>query len=334
MIKRALITGVTGQDGAYLARFLIKNGYKVFGVSRKLTPDNTIGLSFLGILEEIDLFEVDLLDLNKVIGLFEKIQPQEVYNLSAQSSVDYSFQTPALTFSYNTASVQNLLECIRLVNNDIRYYQASSSEMFGNVSLKNLPISESLLFHPVSPYGISKASAHWLTVNHREAYGIFSCCGILFNHESALRGDQFVIKKIIRSALEIKSGKRDFLTLGNLAIQRDWGYAPKYVEAMWLMMQKEEPKDYIICSGYYASLQEVVLRVFEKLDLNMIRHLRLDNSFIRSLDLNVIYGDNSMAKRDLQWNYDINVDQLVNYLIKDIADYMSWLENNKTLKDS
>lgn len=321
---KALITGITGQDGAYLAKLLIEKDYEVIGTTRKANNQEFFGLSFLGIKDKVEIIQLDLTNPARVLEILEEYHPEEVYNLAAQSSVGQSFKFPQETFTFNTLSVMNLLEGIRQVNKKIRFYQASSSEMFGNVSLQHLPIRESLLFHPVSPYGISKASAHWLTVNYREAYGIFTACGILFNHESALRGAQFVIKKLIHTALQIKAGNAETLTLGNLAVSRDWGYAPKYVEAMYKMLQQEKPSDYIICSGNLCTLQELVLMVFDQLGLDMGKHLRLNQAFMRSLDLGVIYGDNTKAKSELGWEYNMDTSDLINQLIEDEQAWMKW----------
>lgn len=328
-MKNALITGISGQDGAYLAQFLLSKGYRVIGQTRQTDSKSLYRLAYLGIDKQVELTYYDLTDPKSVLSCLEEYHPQEIYNLAAQSSVGYSFQIPQETFSFNTLSVINLLEGIRQFDKKIRFYQASSSEMFGNVSLQNLPIRESLLFHPVSPYGISKASAHWLTVNFREAYGLFTACGILFNHESPLRGENFVIKKLINTALKIQAGEAETLTLGNLAVSRDWGYAPKYVEAMWKMLQQEHPGDYIICSGNLSTLQELVLKVFDQLGLDMSKHLRLDQAFMRSLDLGVIYGDNTKAKAELEWEYNLSAEALIAQLIADEREWMAWEDKNK-----
>ena len=218
----------------------------------------------------------------------------------------------------------NILEGIRLKSPETKYYQASSSEMFGNIGVENLPLKEDVLFHPASPYGISKASAHWITVNYREAYGLKACCGILFNHESCLRGENFVIKKIIRTALEIKAGKTDLLQLGNLSVQRDWGYAPKFVEAMWLMLQQDSFKEYLICSGEVNSLRNIAQTVFDKLGLDFDKHVQIEDSLMRNVELDIIYGDNAKAKEDLAWNYDMSSDKLIATLIKDEEAFLEW----------
>jgi GDPmannose 4,6-dehydratase len=324
MPKTALITGISGQDGVYLAQLLCGKGYRVVGLTRKASPVSQFRLAYLGIADLVQVAECDLASPTEVLRCLETHQPDEIYNLAAQSSVEVSFHQPRDTFSINTQSVINLLEAIRQFNRRIRFYQASSSEMFGSVSLANLPIRESLLFYPVSPYGISKASAHWLTVNYREAYGLFTACGILFNHESALRGPNFVIKKVINTALKIKQGEANTLTMGNLAISRDWGYAPYYVEAMWRMLQQDKPSDYIICSGQVTSLLAIVNLVFSKLGLDMAECLRLDTKLMRSLDLAIIYGDNSKAQRELAWKYDLTTEQLIDRLLHDEEHLIQW----------
>ncbi|MCU0450494.1 MAG: GDP-mannose 4,6-dehydratase [Bernardetiaceae bacterium] len=324
MPKTALITGISGQDGVYLAQLLSNKGYRVIGITRKVNPAAQFRLAYLGIADQVQVAECDLVSPTEVLRCLETYQPDEIYNLAAQSSVELSFHQPRGTFSVNTQSVINLLEAIRQFNRRIRFYQASSSEMFGSVSLANLPIRESLLFYPVSPYGISKASAHWLTVNYREAYGLFTACGILFNHESALRGPNFVIKKVVNTAMKIKQGEANTLVMGNLAISRDWGYAPYYVEAMWRMLQQEKPSDYIICSGQVTSLLAIVNLVFSKLGLDMAECLRLDTKLMRSLDLAIIYGDNSKAQRELAWNYDLTIERLIDRLLQDEAHLIQW----------
>jgi GDPmannose 4,6-dehydratase len=316
-MKIAIITGISGQDGAYLAKLLLDKGYKVIGVIRPNRNRQLSGLNFLGIEEKVDLQELDMLNQKSVEKLVEEYQPNEFYNLAAQSSVGVSFKKPVATFEFNTISVINILEAIRLKSPETKYYQASSSEMFGNIGLENLPLKESVLFNPASPYGISKASAHWITVNYREAYGIKACCGILFNHESCLRGENFVIKKIVRTALEIKAGKTDVLELGNLSVQRDWGYAPKFVEAMWLMLQQDDFKEYLICSGEVTSLKNIAENVFEKLELDFDRYVKVEQSLMRKVELDIIYGDNSKAKNELGWDYDFSTDELIDLLISD-----------------
>ena len=236
-MKTAIITGVTGQDGAYLSELLLKKEYRVVGLVRSVTGSRTDKLQYLGIHDQVELYECDLQDLSQVIKMISGFKPDEIYNLAAQSSVSLSFQQPIGTIQFNINSVVNILEAIRLINPKIKFYQASSSEMFGKIEA--LPITEETKFHPLSPYAISKVAAHYITINYRESYGVFACCGILFNHESYLRGNNFFVKKVITGALDILHGKKDHIELGQLDIKRDFGFSKRYVEAMWLMLQKE-----------------------------------------------------------------------------------------------
>lgn len=325
----AMISGISGQDGALLAAFLLNKEYQVIGLVPSDRGSDLFRLDYLHIRHKVQIRSVDLLDPVDLQNLLEDIKPQEFYNLAAISSVGISFQAPRLTFDFNTRSVMNLLETIRQVSPQTRFYHASSSEMFGNVGKERLPIKESFLFHPVSPYGISKASAHWLTVNYREAYKLRACCGILFNHESALRPPNFVIKKIVRTAVEISSGMDKKLTLGNIAVSRDWGYAPLYVEAMWLMLQQEDLDDYLICSGISLSLEDFFRKVFERLNIDIGHYVTIDRSLMRNLDLEIIYGDNSKAKNTLGWKYDLGPDDLVDLLVKDEQEFMAWEASKK-----
>lgn len=323
-MKTAVISGITGQDGVYLANFLLGKGYKVIGLIPSHRSSDYFRLNYLGIREKIVLRKIDLLIVKEIEIFLEDTKPDEFYNLAAISSVGISFQQPYETFGFNTTSVINILECIRKVTPQTRFYQASSSEMFGNIGHDRLPIRESFLFHPVSPYGISKASAHWLAVNYREAYKLNTCCGILFNHESALRPPHFVIKKIIRGAIEISKGRKEKLILGNIAIIRDWGYAPFYVEAMWQMMQQEKLDDYLICSGTSISLENFIVMVFNQLDLQADQFISIDSSLKRSLDLEIIFGDNAKAKKELNWHYQLSTVDLIKKLIADENDFMTW----------
>jgi len=253
----------------------------------------------------------------------------EIYNLAAQSSVASSFNKPTETINFNIISTTNLLEAIRVTNPKIKFYQASSSEMFGNVDKNNLPINKNTAFRPISPYGISKATSHWVTVDYREAYNIFAVCGICFNHESVFRSKYFVIKKIINTAVKISIGFDRKLRLGNLNVYRDWGYAPKYVEAMWLMMQQDVPQDYVISSGQAHSLEEFVKNVFDKLDLDMKKFIKIDKNLFRPLDIQINYGDNSEARNNLKWNYNMSFKQLTDKLVEDEIHYIKWEANKK-----
>lgn len=310
-MKKAIITGINGQDGAYLASFLLNIGYTVIGFTRKKSSTFK-GLEYLKILDKIEIVECDLLKINKVAELLSAIQPDEIYNLAAQSSVYQSYKEPINTFEFNTLSVFNLIESIKNINPKIKLYQASSSEMFGRV--KKLPITEDSLIHPVSPYAISKVAAHYTCVNYRESYGMFISCGILFNHESYLRNDNFFIKKVIRESLEISLGKREVLKVGNIDIKRDFGYAPKYVEAMYLMLQQNQPSDFLICSGQSVSLREIIHYIFDKLSISKDLCV-IDPTFYRPSDIEDIYGINEKAKKELNWNYQLNFFNVLDILL-------------------
>lgn len=300
MRKVGIITGITGQDGAYLSRLLLEKGYRIIGLTRSYQKDNLRKLAFLGILDRVEIVEADLEDLTQLIRIFQQFAPHEIYNLAAQSSVSLSFQQPIATMRFNMISTLNILEAIKLVDQNIRLYQASSSEMFGHV--KDLPITENHTLHPLSPYAISKASAHWTTANYRESYDIWAGSGILFNHESFLRSPNFFVKKVIRSAIAIHKGEQEILEVGNIDIKRDFGYAPAYVEAMWLMLQQDQPDDYIICSGTSVSLRSIIEHVFQALNIPIDR-LRINPDYYRPTDIQDIYGDNRKAKKALNWDY-------------------------------
>jgi len=323
-MKKALITGITGQDGAFLSKFLLDKGYQVTGVVRNLASVNDDKFNYLGIKNKIDLLEVNLMDLSNIIRVLKDGDYVEVYNLAAQSSVSLSFNQPIGTLEFNIISVANLLEAIRIVNAKIKFYQASSSEMFGNVKRENLPVDDNSIFSPVSLYGISKASGHWITNSYREAYGLFAVCGILFNHESVFRKSNFVTKKIINTAVKISRDLADSLVLGNLDVYRDWGYAPDYVRAMWQMLQSQEPRDVVVCSGEVHSLKEFVEIVFQKLGLNYEKYLKIDRKLYRPIDLKIIYGDNSKAKKYLGWQNTMTFEQLIEKLIEDEIEYLNW----------
>ena len=320
---KALITGVNGQDGSYLTKLLLEKDYEVVGVIRN-EKSNLNGLKYLGVYDQIELKTINLNIKREVKKIFEYFKPDEVYNFAAQSSVGQSFKHPINTLRSNTTSVVAMLEAIRESDLDVKFYQASSSEMFGN--LMGTMIFEDGHFHPASPYGISKAAAHWLTINYREAYNIFACCGILFNHESALRGENFVSSKIIRGAINIKKGKQKKIKLGNLNVYRDWGYAPLYVEAIWSMMQKESPGDYIICSNNIMSLEDFATQVFNHLDLDFNKHVEIDQNLMRAVDLFKMQGNNTRASEYLGWNYKMTNEELIGQLIDDYKKYMEWEE--------
>lgn len=320
MQKTAIITGITGQDGAYLSQLLLEKDYKVIGLVRRDAEESFFGLEYLKILEKITIEKCSLLDIADIKNAFEKFKPDEVYNLAAQSSVGLSFEKPFETINFNILSVLNLLEAIKETDKKIRFYQASTSDMFGNID--KLPVTENSVIHPASPYGISKATGHWMTVNYRESYGLFACCGILFNHESYLRAPNFFVKKVIRESLEIKEGMRDELRVGNIDLRRDFGYAPDYVKAMWSMLQQDMPKDYIVCSGESISLREIVEYVFEKLGIDKSK-IVIDKSFFRPNDIKNIYGANEKAKKELGWEYGKTFFEVLDILIEEEKDNLA-----------
>jgi GDPmannose 4,6-dehydratase len=313
-MKTALISGITGQDGAYLAKFLTDKGYKVYGLIRSFTGSNTFRLRYLGIADQVELTECDLQDLSQVIKIILETKPVEIYNLAAQSSVSLSFKQPIGTIQFNINSVVNILEAIRLINPAIRFYQASSSEMFGKI--EELPITEDSKLHPLSPYAISKVAAHHITVNYRESYGLYACCGILFNHESFLRGDNFIVKKALTGAFDILSGKKECIEFGNLEVKRDFGFSKKYVEAMWLMLQQDKADDFVISSGQSVFLYEVVEYIFNKLGIPLSA-IKINKGFLRPTDIIDIYGSNKKAHRLLGWDYHLNFFEVLDILIEE-----------------
>lgn len=312
MTKVALITGITGQDGAYLADLLLKKNYTVIGLVRSYSHINRKGLNYLNIGDKVNLMECDLTDLSQVISIIKEVQPTEIYNLAAQSSVSLSFKQPIGTISFNIISVLNILEAMRMVKPDIKFYQASSSEVFGINN--DLPIKENSSIIPISPYSISKASAFWITKNYRDSYNLFSCSGILFNHESYLRSDNFFIKKVIMESLKIKAGKAKILEVGNIDIKRDFGWAPRYVEAMYLMLQQQVPDDFLICSSHSVSLRAIISFVFEYLNIPM-NCLVVSEKLYRPTEILNMYGDNSKAKDKLGWQYNMSFYDVLKILI-------------------
>lgn len=327
-MKTAIITGVTGQDGAYLSELLLAKGYKVIGITRDTSEFRLRNLKFLDIADKIELIKANLTDLSNIFRILEKSEPDELYHLAAQSSVGLSFEQPIGTLEFNIISTANLLEAIRIINPKVRFYHASSSEMFGKLKQEQLPVTEETVLHPVSPYSISKASAHWTTINYREAYGLHSVCGILFNHESALRGDNFVTKKILNTAIKIKKGIEKELVLGNLDVKRDWGYAPEFVKAMWLMLQQDNADDYIICSGIPHSLKQFAETAFELLNLEFDKHVKINKDFYRPVELEIIYGNNAKAKKNLNWDYSVTFGELIGRLLRDEEKFIEWEKMN------
>ena len=286
----------------------------MIGIIRSQYGSNLSRLKYLGLIGKITLVEGDLGDLSQVLTILNSYKPAEIYNLAAQSSVSLSFQQPIGTIEFNVRSVLNILEAIRLSNPAIRFYQASSSEMFGLVN--DLPITESSLIHPLSPYAISKVTGHYICINYRESYNMYACSGILFNHESYLRGENFFIKKLIHGALDILNGKEEFLEFGNLDIKRDFGWSEKYVEAMWLMLQQDKPEDFVICSGMSLTLREIVHYVFDKLNLDR-NLIRVNPKYFRPTEILDIYGSNEKAKNVLSWNYQMSFFDVLDRIIEE-----------------
>ncbi|MFO1059538.1 MAG: GDP-mannose 4,6-dehydratase [Dongiaceae bacterium] len=315
MSRRALITGITGQDGALLAGLLLGRGYEVAGLVRPNGPVDRSRLERLGIAGRVSLRAVDLCDPAGLAEALAAVAPQEIYNFAAQSSVARSFAEAAPTFALNALAVVHLLEATRAVAPGARFYQASSSEMFGNAD--RLPITEASPLRPVSPYGIAKAAAHQVAGLYRRAHGMFIACGILFNHESVLRPPHFVTKKILAAAVRIAAGSGERLALGDLSIRRDWGYAPAYVEAMAAMLQQDLPDDFVICSGAAHSLEEFVAESFAAVGLDWRRHVDLDPALRRPSEIAVTYGDAGRARHRLGWDYQMRFQALIRRLVED-----------------
>lgn len=314
MKKRALITGITGQDGAYLAQLLLSKGYEVFGTFRRTSTINTKRLNYLGIQDHIKLIPCDLLDMGNIIKVLNEVQPHEVYNLAAQSFVGVSFEQPVVTGEITGLGVTRLLDAIKLADDEIRFYQASTSEMFGQV--QEIPQNEKTPFYPRSPYGIAKLYAHWMTVNYRESYNMYACSGILFNHESPLRGEEFVTRKITQTVARIRHGQENELRLGNLDAKRDWGYAPEYVEAMWLMLQKGKPEDFVVATGEAHTVREFVEAAFSYVDLDWKDYVVVDPAFYRPAEVELLIGDCSKAKEKLGWQPKIKFEDLVGLMVE------------------
>lgn len=314
MTKSALITGVSGQDGAYLSRFLLSQGYRVHGLlARRATP-TVWRLEELGVLEQVNLVDGDLSDLSSLVRILQTTRVSEIYNLGAQSFVATSWNQPILTAQVTGVAVVNLLEAVRIVNPEIRFYQASTSEMFGKAA--EVPQKESTPFHPRSPYGVAKLFGHWTTVNYRESFGIFTCSGILFNHESPLRGLEFVTRKITNAVAKIKAGKLDKLTLGNLEARRDWGFAGDYVEAMWAMLQQDEPSDFVVATGRTASVGEFCQKAFECAGLDWQKYVEIDKSLLRPAEVELLQGDASLAQAKLDWKPKVSLEQLIEMMVQ------------------
>lgn len=311
MAKRALITGITGQDGSYLAELLLQKGYEVIGMVRRSSTVNFERIAH--IQDEVRMVPGDLLDEVSMIEILRTYRPEEVYNLAAQSFVQTSFGQPVLTGETTALGVTRLLDAIRLVDPEIRFYQASSSEMFGKV--KEVPQTETTPFHPRSPYGVAKVYGHWITVNYRESYGLHGTSGILFNHESPRRGMEFVTRKISHTVAKIKLGKATELRLGNLDAKRDWGFAGDYVDAMWRMLQNDEPEDYVICTGTTHSVREFCEQAFSHVGLNWEDHVVIDDAFMRPAEVDLLVGDAKKAADELGWIPETSFPDLVRMMV-------------------
>ncbi len=308
---RALITGITGQDGSYLAEFLLEKGYEVVGMVRRASTESFERIDH--IKDKLTFAQADLLDQLSMLRMIEEHHPDEVYNLAAQSFVPTSWAQPVLTGEFDALGVTKMLEAIRQVDTKIKFYQASSSEMFGRV--QEVPQTETTPFYPRSPYGVAKVYGHWITVNYRESYGIHACSGILFNHESPRRGLEFVTRKITDGAARIKLGLADKLALGNLDAKRDWGYAGDYVRAMWLMTQHDPAEDMIIASGETHSVRDFVEAAFSHLDLDYKEYVVTDPRFVRPAEVDLLLGNPEKARKDLGWELTVGFDQLVKMMV-------------------
>ena len=331
MGKRALITGITGQDGAYLSNLLLNKGYEVYGAVRRTSSINTGRLSELGILENINIVTMDLSEITNIQRVIEKIEPDEIYNLAAQSFVQTSFDQPIYTSEIDAIGVSRILEVIRTMGGKSKFYQASTSEMFGKV--QDSPQTEKTAFYPRSPYGVSKLYGHWMTVNYREAWNIHACSGILFNHESPLRGIEFVTRKISLGVAEIAKGKKEDISLGNLNAERDWGFAGDYVEAMWLMLQQKSPKDFIIATGETHSVRHFAEKAFSVIDVDIEwvsnddvelgkckksgkALIKVNKEYNRPAETDHLLGDATLAKNEIGWKPTINFNDLVEMMVK------------------
>ncbi len=314
-MKKAFITGVTGQDGSYLAEFLLEKNYKVYGLTRRTSTQNFERIKHIIHEPNLELISGDLIDQNSLNLALKKIQPDEIYNLAAQSFVQASWQQPVLTGEFTALGVTRMLEAMRLVCPKAKFYQASSSEMFGKV--RETPQNENTPFYPRSPYGVAKVYGHWITVNYRESYNLFAVSGILFNHESPRRGLEFVTRKITNAIARIKLGKQNFVELGNLDAKRDWGYAKDYVRAMWLMLQQDKPDDYVIATGETHSVRELLKIACEEAGLsNWKKYFKHNKKFDRPAEVDLLIGDASKAEKKLNWKPEVNFRELVKIMVE------------------
>ena len=311
-MKSAIITGITGQDGSYLAELLLEKGYKVYGLKRRTSDLNFGNCEHLK--NDIEFMYADMTDIPSLIAAVKKAQPDEVYNLAAQSFVQTSWEQPILTGEVDAFGVTNLLEAIKMEKKDAHFYQASTSEMFGKVQA--IPQSETTPFYPRSPYGVAKLYGHWITINYRESYDMFACSGILFNHESPRRGLEFVTRKVSMAVAKIKNGMQKELFLGNLDSKRDWGFAGDYVKAMWLMLQQEVADDYVIATGETHTIREMCDVAFKYVGLNYEDFVKVDPKFFRPAEVEILLGDPTKAKKALGWKLDVDFKQLIEMMVQ------------------
>jgi len=332
-VKKALITGITGQDGAYLAKYLLEKGYEVFGTIRRVSTPNFWRLQALDIFDKVTLIPADLIDTGSLIEALKKSEPDEVYNLAAQSFIATAFEEPIQNAEVTALGVTRILEAIRFFNPSIKFYQASTSEIFGNTPFKIQ--NEETPFVPASPYATAKLYGHWITVLYRQGYGMFSCSGILFNHESPLRGIEFVTRKISNAVAKISLGLDKEILLGNLDAERDWGYAPDYVRAMHLMMQTKEASDFVIATGESHSVREFAQVAFDVVGLDWQEHVKVDKRFIRPHDVMHLQGDYSKAKKILGWKPAVSFKKLVEIMVKeDLNRWQHWLDGKPVICDA
>jgi len=310
-MKTALVTGVTGQDGSYLADFLLEKGYRVIGMVRRTSTINFDRISH--IQDKIELAQGDLLDQVSLVDIMKEYQPDEIYNLAAQSFVPTSWRQPVLTGEFTALGVTRMLDAMRMVVPEARFYQASSSEMFGKV--REVPQNERTPFYPRSPYGVAKVYGHWITVNYRESYGLFACSGILFNHESPRRGLEFVTRKVTHGAARIKLGLDEQLPMGNLEAERDWGFAGDYVRAMWLMLQQDKAEDFVVSTGKTHSVRDLLEVAFGHLGLDPRNHVKVDERFIRPADVDQLVGDATKAREKLGWEPEVTFEELIKKMV-------------------
>jgi len=331
-VKKALITGVTGQDGAYLTKSLLDKGYEVYGIYRRLSTPNFWRLEHLGIFDKVNLIPADLSDAGSIVEALKISEPDEVYHLAAQSYVQASFETPVATGDITGLSVTRVLEAIRQNCNDVKFYFAATSEMFGKTGLLNgeRPLNENDVLRPMSPYSAAKLYGYWITKIYREGYGMFAANGILFNHESPLRGLEFVTRKVANEVAKVSLGLCKELKLGNLDAKRDWGYAPEYVEAMWLMLQQDEADDCVIATGEAHSVRELVEKAFDVVKLVWQDYIKVDKRFLRLLDVPSLVGDYSKAEKKLNWRPRVKFDKLVEILVEEEVDrWERWLNGER-----